>query len=116
MESNTAAASLHERSDVPNIHRNEEYRSDSQEGILFDRYQRLMAPYMAFVVIPIGTHVSSLAETKPLLLQAIITVTSFNDTAIQQSMAKDLMRQLSERILINCEKSLDILQGLLVFM
>jgi hypothetical protein len=75
-----------------------------------------MAPYMPFVVIPIGTHVSSVAKAKPLLLQAITTVASFHDTSMQQSMAKDFMRQLSERILINCEKSLDLLQSLLVWM
>jgi hypothetical protein len=38
-------------------------------------------------------------------------VASFHNTAIQQTMAKDLMREISERMLINGEKSLDLLQG-----
>ena len=79
--------------------------------VLLDRYRRLMAPHMPFVVIPSGIDASSLASSKPFLLKAIETVAFFHDTAIQQRMVKDLMRQVSERMLINGEKSLDLLQG-----
>ncbi|KAI4669359.1 uncharacterized protein J4E79_001402 [Alternaria viburni] len=82
--------------------------------ILFDRYQRLMAPHMPFVVFPAGTDVSSLVSKKPFLLQAIKTVAFFHDTAAQQIMVKNLIREISERVLINGEKSLDLLQGMLV--
>jgi hypothetical protein len=70
-----------------------------------------MAPHMSFVVIPLGSTVSILGRTRPFLLQAITTVASFHNTATQQTMAKDLMREISERMLINGEKSLDLLQG-----
>lgn len=83
--------------------------------VLLDRYQRLMAPHMPYVVIPIGTNASSMAVNKPFLLQAVETVAFFHDTAIQQSMVKDLMRQISERVMINGGKSLDLVQGRLVF-
>lgn len=76
---------------------------------LLDRYQRLMAPHMPFVVIPIDTNASSIAINKPFLLQAVETVAFFHDTAIQQSMVKDLMRQISERVMVNGGKSLDLL-------
>jgi hypothetical protein len=109
--------SFHTPPDEPNVDRNETADLSARETeTLFNRYQRLMAPYMPFVVIPTGTHVSILAKTRPLLLQAITTVASFHDTTMQQSMAKDFMRQISERMLINCEKSLDILQSLTVFL
>ncbi|KAF1943010.1 hypothetical protein EJ02DRAFT_374500, partial [Clathrospora elynae] len=100
-----------------NIPRNEGTLLNLQETeVLFQRYQRLMAPYMPFVVIPIGTETSRLTKIKPFLMQVITTITLFHDTAIQQVMAKDLMRQVSERMLINGEKSMDLLQGLLVFL
>ncbi|KAL1798757.1 hypothetical protein ACET3X_002794 [Alternaria dauci] len=83
--------------------------------VLLDRYQRLMAPHMPFVIIPRGINASDLARSKPFLLKAIETVTFFHDTTTQQFMVKDLMQQISERMLINGEKSLDLLQGMLVF-
>lgn len=82
--------------------------------VLYDRYQRLMAPHMPFVVLPFGSNASSLASSKPFLLKAIETVAFFHDTGTQQIMMKDLIQQLSERMLIKGEKSLDLLQGLLV--
>jgi len=88
--------------------------NETNTHILFDRYQRLMAPHMPFVVFPTGTDVSSLAKNKPFLLQAIKTAAFFHDTAAQQIMVKSLIREISERVLINGEKSLDLLQGMLV--
>ncbi|CAI9632472.1 unnamed protein product [Alternaria burnsii] len=83
--------------------------------VLLDRYQRLMAPHMPFVVIPSGINASSLASSKPFLSKAIETIAFFHDTVTQKHMVKDLMQQVSERMLIKGEKSLDLLQGMLVF-
>ncbi|KAI4939834.1 uncharacterized protein J4E92_001120 [Alternaria infectoria] len=88
--------------------------NETNTEILFDRYQRLMAPHMPFVVVPTGTDVSRLANNKPFLLQAIKAVAFFHDTAVQQILVKDLVREISDRVLINGEKSLDLLQGMLV--
>ena len=88
--------------------------NETNTDILFDRYQRLMAHHMPFVVFPTGTDVSNLTKNKPFLLQAIKTAAFFHDTAAQQIMVKDLIREISERVLINGEKSLDLLQGMLV--
>ena len=88
--------------------------NEPNTDVLFDRYQRLMAPHMPFVVFSTGTDVSSLAKNKPFLLQAIKTVAFFHDTAAQQIMVKGLIREISERVLINGERSLDLLQGMLV--
>lgn len=79
--------------------------------VLFDRYLRLLAPFMPFVILPAGATAS---RSDPFLLNAISVVAYFHDTAKQQSMAKELMRELSERLLINGERSLSLLQGLLI--
>jgi len=82
--------------------------------ILLDRFRRLMAPTMPFVVITPETTATSLHAQKPFLLHAIVTVTYFHDLPVQQRMVKQLMRDLSERLLMNSEKSIGLLQGLLV--
>jgi hypothetical protein len=86
----------------------------SDASILFDRYKRLMAPAMPFVVIPEGTNAWELAEQKPFLMQVISTVACFHDLPRQQVMVKDLMRLISEKLFIRNEKSLEVLQGILV--
>jgi len=87
----------------------------SEAEILLDRFRRLMAPACPFVIVPSEITAQQLYEQKPLLLHAIVTVTYFHDLAKQQSMVKQLMRDVSERILINNEKNIGILQALLVF-
>lgn len=86
----------------------------SDASILFYRYMRLMAPSMPFVVIPDGTDPWELAEQKPFLMQVITTVAYFHDLPKQQVMVKDLMRKISEKLLMRNEKSLEVLQGILV--
>jgi hypothetical protein len=84
--------------------------------ILFDRYKRLMAPTMPFVILPIGSDALALTKSEPILMQAITIVASLHDSAKQRLLAKDVMRQLCEKLLINGEKTLGLLQALLVLL
>ena len=88
----------------------------NEADVLFDRYRRLMAEGMPFLVIPEEKTAWLVAEETPFLMQAIATVTMFHDLPRQQAMAKQLMRQISEKLLINGERSLEVLQGILVFL
>lgn len=81
---------------------------------LLNRYKRLMAPSLPFVVIPDGTDAWALTHQKPFLMQVIATVAFFHDLPRQQFMVKDLMRQISEKLLMRNEKSLEVLQGILI--
>ncbi|KXL43285.1 hypothetical protein M433DRAFT_326566 [Acidomyces richmondensis BFW] len=83
--------------------------------VLLDRWRRLMAHAIPFVIIPSDITARRLYSVKPLLLHAIVTVTYFHNLRKQQLMVRQLMRDISERILINNEKNVGILQGLLVF-
>jgi hypothetical protein len=83
--------------------------------ILLDRYKRLMSPGMPFVPLPVNTTARHLYTQKPVLLQAITVVAFFHDLPRQRELVKHLTRSLSERILMNNEKSVDILQAILVF-
>lgn len=73
-----------------------------------------MAPTMPFVVIPDIMDAWELAHTKPFLMQVIATVAYFHDLPKQQFMVKDLMRQISEKLIMRNEKSLETLQGILI--
>jgi hypothetical protein len=83
--------------------------------VLFERYQRLMAPHMPFVILPADTTALALQQSEPFLMQAIAVVASFHNTTRQQGVAKAFTRDLCDRLLINGEKSLGLLQGLLIF-
>ena len=87
----------------------------SEADILLDRYRRLMSHGMPFVVLPSNVTAQQLYTEKPVLLHAITVVTYFHDLTKQQLLVKQLIRNISERILINNEKSIDLLQGILVF-
>lgn len=87
----------------------------AEAEILLDRYKRLMSPGMPFVPLPSDTTARHLQSHKPVLLQAISVVAYFHDLPRQRELVKHLTRNLSERILMNSEKSVDILQAILVF-
>ncbi|KAK4506493.1 hypothetical protein PRZ48_000225 [Zasmidium cellare] len=87
----------------------------SEAEILLDRYCRLMSSGMPFVVIPPGATAQTLFETKPVLLRAICTVAKFHDLPQQQALVKELVKEVAGRVLGESEKSVDIIQGILVF-
>jgi hypothetical protein len=82
--------------------------------VLLDRYKRLMASYMPFVVLPPDSTATSLYKISPLLLRAILTVALFHDMSKQRWCIKDLVREVGERIMVKAERSVDILQCVII--
>lgn len=82
--------------------------------MLLDRYRRLLSAGMPFVVLPKEATAQLLHEQRPVLLRAVSTVALFHDLPRQQILVKDLIRDVGERMLVRGEKSIDILQGILV--
>ena len=74
-----------------------------------------MAELFPFVVIPDSVTLEELAQNKPFLLQVILTIASVVDSVRQARMAQDVIEYLSEHMPIRAEKSLDLLQGLLIY-
>lgn len=87
----------------------------NEAEVLLDRYRRLMATGFPFIVLPDNQNAETLREERPVLMQAIGTVTMFHDLPRQQALVKDLVKEFGERILMKNEKSIDILQGILIF-
>lgn len=71
--------------------------------------------YFPFVSISEHASASSMAVDRPFLLMAILNVCSSRVSSLQQNTDERFRRVLSERIVFHDEKSLDYLQGLLVY-
>jgi len=87
----------------------------NQEGawILLE-FRTLMAPQFPFVVIHPDATSESLRNERPMLWKAIVTAASCLKPSRQQAMGWEIMEEFTTRLLLKAEKSLDLLQGLLV--
>lgn len=81
----------------------------------FNRYVNEVAPVMPLVVFPSGTTMAEVRRTKPLLFLAILAVAigPFRSD-IQPALTNEVHRNFAERIIIRGEKSLEIVQAILV--
>jgi len=82
---------------------------------LISVFRAHMAPQFPFVVVPPHMRARKLCAGNPFLYRAVVVVASCRDVAGQVVWRKDFMRHLCEQVLMGSQKSLDILQGLLVF-
>lgn len=87
--------------------------SPHEVQILFNRYTKLMAPHMPFVTLQTPSIIAS-SFNSSLLLQAIIAVAHFHETTDQIVLVEDLIQQITSRLFTSTERSLDLLQALLV--
>ncbi|KUJ19262.1 uncharacterized protein LY89DRAFT_731670 [Mollisia scopiformis] len=76
---------------------------------------RHRASSFPFVYIPPSETVPSLARTSPFLLLAILTSASIEDLPLYHQMNHEFRRVLSSKVIVEGKKSLDYLQGLLVY-
>ncbi|KAL1649921.1 hypothetical protein SLS58_001297 [Diplodia intermedia] len=75
-----------------------------------------MSKYFPFVIIPPDATVQTLRDTKPFLLKSIIVVASIQDLAKQRALGHALMAELTTQLLIQGRRSVDLLQGILVWL
>ena len=76
---------------------------------------RHKAPFFPFITISEDATVSSLSRTSPFLLLAILTVASGMDTPLNCQMEQEFRRILSAKVVVEGQKSLDFLQGILLY-
>lgn len=82
---------------------------------LFDRYTHLMAPTMPAVIFPSGTTAADIRKTKPILFLAILAVGAMTDhTNLAKLFTKEVMQVYADRIICRGEKSLELIQAILV--
>lgn len=75
-----------------------------------------MQPVYPFVIVPPSLTAADLQSTKPFLLSAIRMVASFRSLRSMRGQMCHLMRHISDYMLIRSERSLDLLQGIIVML
>ena len=83
---------------------------------LLCNYRNNMAPQFPFVIIPNRVSAAELAQTKPFLYKTVLMAASYENQTGQNEMTEEIFQYLSAHMIMANEKSLDLLQGLLVLM
>ncbi|GAT31177.1 hypothetical protein RIB2604_04000240 [Aspergillus luchuensis] len=86
---------------------------EAEQLLLQFRQQRA---YFPFIDVLEGTTAASMASSQPFLLLAILTVSLTRKPLLQKRLDERFRRVLSERVICYGAKSMDYVQGLLVYM
>ncbi|PVH86167.1 hypothetical protein DL98DRAFT_582755 [Cadophora sp. DSE1049] len=85
-----------------------------EASFLLLEYRTQQADQLPFVVIPPDATSESLRRERPMLWKAIMTAASYQHPLRQEALGWKLMEEFASRIMLRAEKSLDLLQALLV--
>ncbi|KAI1076236.1 hypothetical protein F5B20DRAFT_573018 [Whalleya microplaca] len=86
---------------------------ESDETLLSTFINRLMPDY-PFVTLPLGITASELASTRPFLFATIRMVSSYRNLRSMRAQNYFIMRHISEQMLMRSERSLEMLQSILL--
>jgi hypothetical protein len=84
--------------------------------ILLTKYKRVHSMFFPFVIIAPKTDALTCRRQTPFTFLAIITACIEDDHMLQRRLGKEMRRILCERVVMNCERNLDLLQGLLIML
>jgi hypothetical protein len=85
------------------------------EDTLLSIFHDRLAVQIPFVVIPREMTAEELRTKRPLVYMAIMMAASYKDTATQGDLGKRILQYIAEHVIIKGEKSMDLLQGLLIY-
>ena len=88
---------------------------DQEAELLLLEFKTNMTEQFPFVVIAPDSTSQSLQHEKPLLWKAIMVAASNEKSDRQLALGSKLMEDLTTRLLLRVERSLDLLQALLIF-
>jgi hypothetical protein len=80
------------------------------------RFFQSKASHFPFVLVPPKMTLDSLRREKPFLLLSILSCAASSNEKLQDQLELELRESLSRRVIVNGEKSLDLLQGVLVYL
>ncbi|KAJ4050268.1 hypothetical protein NW761_005061 [Fusarium oxysporum] len=83
---------------------------------LLDNYRNKAVQHFPFVPISSETTVASLRATKPFLFMCIMATMKFDNCSIQRQIGEEIRNQAHQRVLMQSESTLEILQGLLIYL
>jgi hypothetical protein len=79
-------------------------------------YRNQLSSLLPFVIIPAGTTPRQLQATRPFLMKVIRMVASVRHLRLVRGQSRTVMEHISTAILMRSERSMDLLQGILVFL
>jgi hypothetical protein len=82
---------------------------------LLDQFRNSFTSSFPFVMIPASANVGTLRRHQPFLFLAIMATMTFETPTIQHALVAELKCQIASRVIRSSHKSLEILQGLLVY-
>lgn len=85
------------------------------ESIL-NLYRMQLAAHCPFVIVPPEITAQELRHEKPFLFMSVITAGSYQNLPLQRALGEEIIKYLSVHLLLRGEKSLELLQGLLVYL
>lgn len=77
---------------------------------------REMSSHFPFVILPADATVHSLYCERPFLLLSVLAAASSRERKLQKVLEEELRTTLCTKVVLEGEKSLDLLQGLLVYL
>jgi len=80
------------------------------------RFFRTKATVFPFVILSAKISLDILRRDRPFLLLTILAFGAQADLKLQHSLEKEIRESLSKRVIVDGEKSMDIVQGLLVYL
>jgi len=85
------------------------------EDELLTIFHNGLAPQIPFVVIPGTMTAHDLRTQKPMVYLTVMMAASYRNWPMQSALGKEILTLLAERVLFRGEKSMDLLQGLLIY-
>ncbi|KAJ5188374.1 hypothetical protein N7472_007388 [Penicillium cf. griseofulvum] len=78
-------------------------------------YQSLYTPYFPFVPVPVTMTANEMHDRTPFLLRTILLVTVSQSLSIQKAAQLWFRQQIAQRVVVDQERRLELLQAILVF-
>jgi hypothetical protein len=89
--------------------------SEHRASLLLNQFRNSFTLTFPFVVIPASANVDNLRRHRPFLFLAIMATMTFETPTIQHALEAEFKCQIASRVVRSSHKSLEILQGLLVY-
>jgi hypothetical protein len=83
---------------------------------LLENYRNKAIEHFPFVPLSSETTVASLRSTKPFLFMCIVATMKIDNCGIQHQIGEEIRNQAHQRVLMQSESTLEILQGLLIYL
>jgi hypothetical protein len=88
---------------------------NDQANKLMEFYRSSLAFHTPFILISGEKTAQELYNDSPFLLRAMLFSASYDNPSQQQYFEKDIMKYISDHLILEGERSVDLLQGLLVY-